>query len=190
MYGSTPSGRSRSYSYYITHAKPEGWKINIPSEIDPQIPEWLQGITVNPSLVPEIREVYRNQVGQLTNIDREERKTELYRRLSKLREEETRLGRLLITGKMSEAAYDQLRAEWQEKVLHTEASLRAIEQDITRHLNDLDMALILLTKASELYHRLEDKKCTLLLQILAKHIIINAEGKIIDQELHSPFTYL
>ena len=99
MYGSTPRGRSRSYSYYITHTKPEGWKIHIPSEqIDSQIPEWLQGITVNPSIVPEIRGVYRNQVGQLTHIDREERKTELYRRLSKLREEDTRLGRLLITG--------------------------------------------------------------------------------------------
>jgi len=57
-------------------------------------------------------------------------------------------------------------------------------------LVDLDIALILLANVSVLYERLDDKNKANLLKILAKRIIINPDGQIIDQELHSPFTYL
>lgn len=56
MYVSTPSGRSQSYSYYITHAKPNGKKIHITcSIVDTQIPSLINDISVEPELVPEIR---------------------------------------------------------------------------------------------------------------------------------------
>ena len=41
-----------------------------------------------------------------------------------------------------------------------------------------------------LYSRLEEKDKALLLQIIAKRIIVNPGGEIIDHELHSPFAYL
>ncbi len=45
MYGSTPSGRYQSYSYYITHADVYGQALHIQCNvIDLQIPQWLQGI--------------------------------------------------------------------------------------------------------------------------------------------------
>lgn len=45
MYGSTPTGRSQSYAYYITQANPEGQRIHLRCHlIDMQIPLWLSNI--------------------------------------------------------------------------------------------------------------------------------------------------
>jgi hypothetical protein len=43
---------------------------------------------------------------------------------------------------------------------------------------------------SVLFERLEEKDLANLLKILAKRIIVNPDGLIVDQELYSPFTYL
>lgn len=147
MFCSTPTGRSRSYSYYLTHARPNGQKIRVPCEtIDAQVPNWLRGITVDPEHLPVIREIYRQQIAGLTQTDREAKLASLSRRLAQLREEEARLGRLLITEKMSEETYDRLRAEWREKLRLTETSLANLECDAARYLDDLDTALLLLTR--------------------------------------------
>ena len=65
-----------------------------------------------------------------------------------------------------------------------------MEREPTIRLNDLDIALVLLAKVDELYSRLDEKQRSTLLQILAKRIIVNIEGEIIDYELNSPFGYL
>src|SRR6266508_6506782 len=43
---------------------------------------------------------------------------------------------------------------------------------------------------ADLYPRLERKQRGVLLQILAKRIIVNSQGEIIEHELNSPFVYL
>jgi hypothetical protein len=91
---------------------------------------------------------------------------------------------------MTEETYKQLRSEWQEKMRHAEAHLKDLEQSIVNHLDDLDIALVLLTRASELYQRLEKKDRRKLLQILVKQFIVSTDGEMINQELHSPFSYL
>lgn len=155
-----------------------------------QIPGWLRWITVNPELVPQIRKVYEAQLNQVTQDERETKVDELNRSLSRLREEETHLGRLLITGKMSEEVYDQLRSEWIEKIRHAETSLDELERNTGYHLSDLDAALALMTKLAILYARLEEKEQAILLQILAKRIIVDSLGEIINYDLNSPFRYL
>ena len=65
-----------------------------------------------------------------------------------------------------------------------------MEHEPTICINDLDMALVLLAKMSELYSRLEKKQKATLLQVLIKRIIVNTNGEIIDHELNSPFVYL
>jgi DNA invertase Pin-like site-specific DNA recombinase len=191
MYGSTPSGRNQSYAYYMTHAKPFGKKIYIPCNVvDNQIPVFLNGISVDPALIPEIRSVYEKEVKKASSIDREQKLVDMNRQLSQLKEEEARLGRLYITGKMGDATYNQLRAEWQEKLRRVELELAELDRDASIHLDDLDAALALLAKASDLYPRLEEKQRSTLLQILVKRIIVDAEGEIIDYELNSPFVYL
>lgn len=192
MYVSSPSGRSRTYSYYITHAKPNGKKIHLPCEIiDEQIPGWLSGINIPTSLLPTIRQVYQSQLKEKSDQEnRDKRMAELKRQLSQLGEEEARLGRLLITEKISEETYDQLRKEWQEKQRNVETDIAELNRETTKHFDDLEIALLLLTKVNVLFHRLSKNDRATLLQILAKRIIVDSQGEIIDSELNSPFAYL
>ncbi len=192
MYGSTPSGHSRYYPYYITQAKLDGGKaphIRC-TTVDEQIPTWLYGIQVDTTLIPAIRSAYEKEVRQVTTSDRDIKVSGLHRQLSQLKDEEARLGRLFITEKISEEVYGQLRSEWQEKLRHIELTLAELDRDATVHLDDLDAALLLLTKIADLYPRLGEKQCSTLLQILVKQIIVDATGEIIDYQLNSPFVYL
>lgn len=65
-----------------------------------------------------------------------------------------------------------------------------MEFDTSLYLDDLEMALVLMTNISTLYGRLEKKQRTNLLQMFVKRIIINQVGEIIGHELLSPFEYL
>jgi site-specific DNA recombinase len=191
MYGSSPKPRTRWYPYYVTNAKPNGKNIHIPCEqVDSQIPEWLSRIAIETSLIPEIRIVYQSQVTQATRDDQEKKIQNLRSKISELRNEEARLGRLYISGKISEESYDQLHAEWKERIRNTESKLCDIERGSTEIMNNLDLAIILLSNIAILYHRLDEKERAYLLQILVKRIIVSVDGLIIGQDLHSPFTYL
>jgi len=191
MYGSTPKGRTHSYSYYITHSKINGSKLHIPcKEVDEKIEDFLAGINIEPELIPEIRKAYKFEIKSSTSEERETRLTELKRQLAQLREEEARLGRLLITNMISEETYFQLRKEWQEKQRNITAKIADLERETNFCLDDLDAAIILMTKMSKLYSRLSEINRTKLLQIIIKQIIVDDEGKIIDYELHTPFAYL
>jgi hypothetical protein len=191
MFGSTPSGRSKSYAYYITHEKINGQKLHLSCEpIDVQIPGWLRHISIDIERLPAIRNLYISQVSKVNAHDRAKGKADLERKIIQLREEEVKLGRLFMTGMISEASLKQLRSEWQEKVKHAEANLNALENDLASYLNDLDVALVLLTKIADLYPRLDPKKRTTLLQIIVKRVIVNHQGELLDIELHSPFVYL
>jgi hypothetical protein len=191
MTGSSPRTRFRMYAYYSTHSKPDGKDINIQcGEVDQQIPSWLEGIAINADRLPAIRKEYRSQVIKFHERDREDQAKKIKTQLTQLQGEEARLGRLFITGKISEETYAQLRAEWQVNIRTTESRLVEAERNIQAILVDLDLALILLSKVSILYERLDEKSQAMLLKILAKRIMINPEGRIIGQELNSPFTYL
>jgi hypothetical protein len=150
----------------------------------------LKGIAVDPEHLPEIRAIYQSHIKHLTAADLKVRLAELQRQTAQLRQEEARIARLFAMGKLSEEVYDQLRAEWQEKALHAENRLANLEREVGNYLDDLDMALMLLTKVEMLYDRLGEKERRTLLQILARRIIVDANGEIIDYNLHSPFTYL
>lgn len=191
MYGSTPTGYSQSYAYYITHEKPNGAKVHIPcGTVDNQIPGWLSSIAVAPELIPVIRAIYEAEVKQVSENDKETRVSDLNRQRSQVKEEEAKLGRLFITGKITEETYNQLRREWQEKIRHLELTIAELEREVTFHMDDLDAALALMTKMADLYPRLEEKQQGTLLQILAKQIIVDTQGKIVRHELNSPFVYL
>ncbi len=191
LHGSTPTGRSLSYSYYNTHAKPGGNGVYLPTKVvDDQMVDLLQGIEVKADLIPEIRKIYVQEVQQFTNQDRDKQVAELRHRLAQLKEEEARLGRLLITGKITEDAYDKLRLEWQEKLRHAELNLAELERDAKVHLDDLDLAIGLLNELVDYYFWLEEKQKSTLLQILFKKIVVSNHGQVIDYELNSPFVYL
>lgn len=191
MHGQSPITRHRLYSYYTVHLGPAGKEVNLQCfEVDQRIPAWLEGITIDLERLPAIREAYRAQVNQFHERDQEGQTKKLKAQLAQLRGEEARLARLYITGKISEESYTQLRAEWMNTLHNTESRIIEAERSISAMLVDLDIALVLLTKVGVLYERLDQKNQAILLKILAKRIIIDAQGRIIDFELHSPFTYL
>ncbi len=116
MYVSTPRGKYSYYGYYLTHARPDGKQIYIPcSQIDQQIAGWLCGVRVNPALAPDIRRVYLEQIAEIRQTDREEKVGRLQQKIRGLRDEELRLGRLLLTGKIGEEAYDKLRGSGRKR---------------------------------------------------------------------------
>lgn len=191
MAGSSPKTRLRMYAYYTTQSKPGGKDIHVQcADIDQQVPDWLAGIAVSQNRLPAIREEYRLQITKFKDKDLDIQTKKIKAQLSELKNEEARLGRLFITGKISEEAYNQLRVEWQDNIRNTEARLIEAERNISAVMVDLDMALVLLAKVNILYERLDNKNKARLLKILAKRIIIDPDGQIIDYELNSPFTYL
>jgi site-specific DNA recombinase len=191
MYVSTPSGKTKSYSYYITHSKPNGSKIHIPCEvIEEQVPGWMRGISVDPQLIPQIQKIYQKQVRVVIDGDKDTQIVVIKRRLSLFQDEEARLGRLFITGNMSEETYKQLRAEWEVKLKQVEINLASIERESKISLDDLDVALALMVKLPDLYMRLKQEQQANLLQIIIKRIIVDGDGEITDIELKSPFLYL
>jgi DNA invertase Pin-like site-specific DNA recombinase len=192
LYGSTPRGRhGGSYSYYLTHSKLDGSQLHIPcGKVNQQIGDWLLGVRIDSTLIPSLQKVYVQQIASTSKDDHEEKISRLQQRLRGLRDEELRLGRLLLMGKMGEDTYDKLRGEWQEKVRQAQFDLDDLERDTSHCLDDLELAMHLLSKLPELYERLDEQHRATLLQILAKRLLINVDGTIIDHQLHSPFTYL
>ena len=62
-----------------------------------------------------------------------------------------------------------------------------LEREATAHVDDLDTAISLFAIAADLFSRLKQKEQSVLLQILAKRIIVDEAGQIIDCVLNSPF---
>ena len=68
--------------------------------------------------------------------------------------------------------------------------LKKLEFDASHYLDDLEVALVLITKMEILYSRMEEELKTNLLKMFVNRIIINLQGEIIGHELLSPFEYL
>lgn len=191
MYGSTPSGRTQSYSYYITHARSLGSAVRVKTEIvDRQIEEWVAGVVISPDMVSRVREVYNSELNRFSQDNQSETLEKLKHRFAELQNEETRLGRLVITEQISNDAYIQLRSEWVEKIQLIQQQIEELELDTTNYVDDLDMALILMANISTLYQRLDKEQRTNFLLIFVKKIVVSPEGEIIGHELLSPFEYL
>jgi DNA invertase Pin-like site-specific DNA recombinase len=191
MYGSTPRGRTETYSYYITHSKPNGKKLRVHCEtVDEQIPLWLAGIRIPSERIPEIKRIYQREILEVKEDDKEIKAEDLQDKIERLKDEEAKMARLLILGKITEKTYDQLRAEWNEKLQHAKINLEELEREARFHLDDLDVALALISQAHILFDRLSPKEQALLLKILTNRFIVNPEGEIIDFSLNAPFVYL
>ena len=66
MHGATPTGRSRSYTYYASDRKIDGSQVHVPTEIvDEQILKLMEGIGVEPRAVPRIQELYHEHIQKL-----------------------------------------------------------------------------------------------------------------------------
>jgi len=108
------------------------------------MPELLESISVDSDMVPKIRDVYQEQIQKISKGDKADLLEQLKRKQATLKEEEARLGRLVISGKITEDTYDQLRSEWQEKMLSLHLNIEEMEVDVSQYVDDLEMALALM----------------------------------------------
>lgn len=88
----------------------------------------VKSVMIDPAREDAIRKLYQAEIKKVTHGNRDESIASLKLQLSRLKEEESRLGRLVITSRISEDAYDQLRKEWQEQLLKIELSIAELEQ--------------------------------------------------------------
>ncbi|MBN1311342.1 MAG: recombinase family protein [Anaerolineae bacterium] len=191
MCGSTPTGRSKSYRYYITTRKPQGIRRSVPCMVvDDQIPALIRGVSVDSEELPKIRKLYSRHIKMLKGPSADQRCAELKGLVARFKTEESALARLYAQGRLTDESYDQLHSEWQAKLFEAESELRKLANEPVQLVDDLEVALLLLSHLDNLYERLEQKECSWLLRILFKHIIINTQGIVIDFELNSPFVYL
>ncbi len=193
MYGSTPrSPISGLYSYYVSRAKPlDGKRVRIRCEaVDEQIGKLLQGVAVSSDHLPAIKEIYQSQIREEVESDLDKTSEQMSQKLAKMQSQQTQLTRLFLEGVIGEDEYKQLRAEWQEKLRYQRMRLAEAKRDISKFIDDLDMALALLEHLPNLYERLAEDDKNQLLRILLNRIIVDNDGEIIEYELNAPFTYL
>lgn len=191
MHGATPTGRSRSYTYYTTVRKVGMSHRSVPTgAVEGQIAFLLRGISVDPQALPKIRLLYRQHVAALKGPSLQERVIVLSERLDRLHVEEAALARLYAQGKLTDKNYDSLYREWQAKVFEVQQEVSRLQSSAEHVIDNLDEALQLLTYAPKLFDRLETLDQLRLLRILFRRIIIDTHGQIVEHELNPPFVYL
>jgi hypothetical protein len=191
MHGSTPKGRSRHYKYYTTIRKVKGTWYATPAEtVEEQIHSLLTRIGIDPESIPAIRKQYQQHLASLNGSHIAERIEQLRERTLRLKAEKAALARLYAQGQLTDKNYSALYREWKGKVFETEQQIVQLESDHKEVVDDLELALLLLTAVPRVFDRLEIPEQERLLRILFRRIIIDTQGKVVDFELNSPFVYL
>jgi len=191
LYCSTPSGRNKSYSYYISRSKVDGKQVHIPCDvIDEQIPDWLDAIQIQPQRLPAIRQAYREHLAKLTGPSRREQIEQLELHLQQIQAEEASLVRLFLKKQINHQTYEKLRHEWQTKLKEKEQKLAEMKEDAGAYIDDLETAIGLMACLPELFGQLEKRKQSKLLKLLIQQMVVNKEGEIQTVQLLSPFEYL
>ena len=158
-------------------------------DIDDQIPILLKGIQVDPEQIPTIRSVYTHDVAMKMGHLRPDEKTQVELALKAVDDEESRSLRLYAAGKITEAIWDSLWREWQDRRNQLRRSLNALQERQQTHIENLDMALQVISNVGIVYNELSrDDKRELLRQMIER-VIVDSSGNA-KLKLRTPFTYL
>lgn len=191
MHGTTPTGRSRSYSYYATTERVNGSRYHVRCEIvHSQLPELLARIRISPKHFPAIQEIYTEHLKSLKGPNIDQRLAELKASAKRIQAEGADYARLFAKKKLSEPNYDMLHKEGQISLAKVNQEIRQIEDGHVVLLDGLEQALLIISKAYAIYEKLNETQQARLLQIIFQRIIIGTEGQIVDFSLNPPFEYL
>ena len=97
---------------------------------------------MNPKLLPAIQECYTRDLAQKLGHLRPGERTELEAALKSIDDEEARTALLFALGKITEAIWDKMWAEWEDR----HRTLRSNIDSMDFHINKLDMALRIIAK--------------------------------------------
>ena len=110
--------------------------------------------------------------------------------LKTVEQEEARVARLFAVGKISTTVWDDMWSEWQDRRRTLLNALESLERHSEIHINNLDAALGIISKAGVLYSRLERSYQKELLRDMVKRVVVNDNGEIIEVKWLPPFSYL
>ncbi|GIK76146.1 MAG: hypothetical protein BroJett021_51340 [Chloroflexota bacterium] len=159
------------------------------SDIDNQIPAALMNIQVDPDLLPVIRDVYTQDVAEQLGHLRPDERERLQSSLKMVDEEEGRMARLYAAGKITDAVWDSLWREWQDRRNVIRSTLESLQYQHKTHIANLDTALQMISQIGIVYNSLERSDQKELLHHIVSRVVIDCEG-IINLELRAPFSYL
>jgi hypothetical protein len=187
--GSTSNaGRAKGGTPYYRVAGAGGVSF-LCSDIDARVREQLNRIEVDPTLVPLIRASYTSELAERMHYVHPDEKTQLRGALNEIDVEEVRLARMMAAGKISEATWDELWREWQDRREQITCTLEALEMQMTFHIDNLESALQIIAIVGKLYNGLQRKDQKELLRQLADRVVVNDDASVM-LVLRSPFAYL
>ncbi|MGB7339384.1 MAG: recombinase family protein, partial [Phototrophicaceae bacterium] len=183
---SNPSRPSGGTSYYGVARS----SINfLCREIDQAVAIELTKIHIDSNLIPIIRSVYNNDLSEkMGHLDPDE-KTRLELALKAIDDEEGRTARLYAAGKITEAIWDTLWHEWQDKRNLIRQSLQSLQQKRKVHIENLDSALEIISKIKTVYNKLSNDDKYELLRQMVERVVVTQDGNT-KLELRTPFSYL
>ncbi|MDK3159371.1 hypothetical protein QPK87_22750 [Kamptonema cortianum] len=91
--------------------------------------------------------------------------------------------------KSTDAVWDGLWREWQDRRNRIRSSLATLEQSHQTHIDNLDVALEMISRVGVVHNALERSDQKELLRHVVSRVVIDNEG-IISLELRAPFAYL
>lgn len=160
------------------------------SQVDQQVAAYLLHIQVDPEAVPLIRECYTSEIAERLGHSRPHERARIESALKAVNDEEARTARLFAAGKITEAVWDNLWAEWQDRRRSLRHTLEASDQQTTYHIEHLDDALNIISKIGVLFKRLDAPSQKELLREIVERVVLDPCGKVIRVELLPPFSYL
>jgi hypothetical protein len=158
--------------------------------VDKQVIQWLHNIQLDETLLPELREAYAEELGKrFGSLPAEERKS-LEKALKEIDKEEERVLRLFALGRISEAAWDGLWQDWQNRRNAIRINLEGLNEKAETHLANLDDAISIISRVGVLFKHLESSKQRDLLREMLERVVVNRAGEVICVKLKPPFAYI
>lgn len=179
------SGRGTSY-YRVSGA---GEVSFLCRDVDARVADEMMRVQVNPDLMPIIRSAYTHELAAKLGYLRPDEKGQIRAALKSIDDEEARTVRLLAAGKITEAVWDGLWTEWQDRRKQLRQSLETLDQDRAFHIENLDAALQIIARIVTLYNELQQQNQRELLRQMVERVVVSHEG-IVRLELRAPFAYL
>ncbi|TVR24694.1 MAG: recombinase family protein [Anaerolineaceae bacterium] len=174
-------------AYYRT----SGSDINILCRVvDRQIPALLHNIQIDPDLIPIIRQCYVDEIAEKLGHRGDGYETQLRAALAAVDSEEARTLRLYASGKVSEAVWNNLWAEWQDRRDRLRQNLATIGQEQQANIQNLDDALAWIAKLAILYETQSLENQHELLRLIVERVVVDHAGNVIEVALRPPFAYI
>ena len=158
-------------------------------DIDMRVADLIMCIQVDPELLPVIRAVYTNDIAETMGHLRPDERSQLETALKVIDEEEARAVRLYAAGKITEAIWDSLWNEWQDKRNQIRLSIESLQAQKQTHIENLDSALEIISHVGIVYNELSRDDKRELLRQMVERVLVDSDGSV-RLVLRTPFSYL